>query len=187
MNGLDYALLIVVGFGVLYGLAHGALRMATSILSFVLGLYLASLWHKQAAALAGNYLHTSPTASDYIGYIAVFVIVFVAVEIVGQRIIALAHIVNLNFVDRLGGALFGAALAAVFAGLDVVILTAILPANYPLLQQSQLAPRLLSYNEMLLEYVPPQVKELYEEKRSQFAGYWNGKNNDPAAARDRAR
>jgi membrane protein required for colicin V production len=184
LNGLDYAIIIIVGFGALYGLGRGALRMATSILSLVLGVYAAATWYGRAGAIAQTNLHTSPTISMVIGYGAVFLIVFVAVEFAGARIVALAHIIHLNWVDRLGGGLFGAALAAIFAGLDIVILTALLPANSPLLQNSQLAPRVLGYNQVLLGYVPPQVKQLYTEKRDDLFRYWEHQKKNPATSTD---
>jgi membrane protein required for colicin V production len=187
MNWLDYALLAIIGFGVLHGLSHGVLRMATSILSFVLGLYAASLWYGRGAALAQSRLGTSPASSEIIGYIAVFLVVFVAIGIVGRRVIALAELVHLNLIDRLVGAVFGAALATIFAGLDIVLLTAILPPNYPLLQSSKLAPEILSYDQKLLACVPPQVKQTYEDKRDRLVRYWNTRGNKPATAPDPAR
>jgi membrane protein required for colicin V production len=187
MNWLDYAIIVIIGFGVLHGLAHGALRMLTSILSFVLAIYAASAWHAQAAAAAQYHLATSPNTSVIIGYVAVFVLVFVAVQITGQRIIALVSLVHLNPLDRLGGAVMGAALATIFVGLDIVLLTAILPPNYPLLQDSQLAPEIAAYNQKLLGYVPPQLKQLYEEKRDSLVQYWNEQHKSPAAKRDSRR
>jgi membrane protein required for colicin V production len=182
MNGLDYALIIIIGLSVLHGLAHGALRMLTSILSFVLAIYGASTWHGRAGALAQFHLGTSPATSDIIGYVAIFLLVFVAVEMAGQRIIALAQLVHLNLLNRLAGAAFGAVLGAIFAGLNIVLLTALLPPKYPLLQNSELAPGILSYDQRLLGYVPPQVKQDYQEKRDQLARYWNTKRNSPAVA-----
>ena len=187
LNGLDYAIIIILGFGALYGLGRGALRMATSILSLVLGVYAASAWYGRAGAIAQTNLHTSPTISMVIGYGVVFVIVFVAVEFAGARVVALAHIIHLNWVDRLGGGLFGAAIAAIFAGLDIVILTALLPANSPLLQNSRLAPRVLDYNQVLLGYVPPQVKQLYIEKRDELVHYWEHERKNPATSTDSSR
>jgi len=180
MNGLDYAILALIGFGALYGLARGALRMATSILSTVIGLYAASEWYGQAGALAQRHLGTSPTVSPIIGYAAVFAIAFIAIEYAGGRLVTLVNIVHLSWIDRVCGALFGAAIAAVFAGLDILVLTAILPISPPLLRNSQLAPRVLAYNQALLAYIPPQVKHMYENKRDDLYRYWNGRDENPA-------
>lgn len=172
MNALDLAILAILGLGVLYGLSRGALRMATPIASFACGVYAASLWYGRAGSLVQQHFATSPTTGQAIGYAIVFLLVFVAIGYAGGRIVELAHIINLNWIDRLAGGGFGAAVAAIFAGLDVLLLTVILPANYPLLRNSQLAPRVLAYNEALLGFVPPQVKQLYTERREQLYHFW---------------
>jgi len=182
MNWLDFALLIIIGLTVVHGLSHGALRMLTSILSFVLGIYAALMWHSYAGAIAQSHLGTSPVTSDIIGYVAIFLLVFVAVELLGQRIIALAQLVHLNLLDRLAGAALGMVLGAIFAGLNIVLLTALLPPNYPLLQNSELAPKVLSYDQKLVGYVPSQVKQVYQDKRDQLTRYWNAKRANPASA-----
>lgn len=187
MNWLDYALLIIIGLSVVHGLSHGALRMLTSILSFALGIYAASMWHGHAGALAQSHLGTSPVTSDIIGYVTIFLLVFAAVEIAGQRIIGLAQLVHLNLVDRLAGAVFGAMLGVIFAGLNIILLTTLLPPNYPLLQNSELAPKILSTDQNLLGYVPSRMRQMYQAKRDQLGRFWNAKHNSPATAADSTR
>lgn len=187
MNGLDYAILALIGFGALYGLARGALRMATSILSTVVGLYAAFQWYEQAGAFAQRHLGVSPTLGPLIGYVAVFAIAFVAIEYAGGRLATLVNLVHLSWIDRLFGGAFGAALAAIVSGLTILTLTAILPINPPLLRDSQLAPRVLAYNQAVLSYIPPQVKHLYEDKREELYRYWSGKNESPATSPSSAR
>jgi membrane protein required for colicin V production len=180
MNWLDYALLVIIGLSVVHGLSHGALRMLTSILSFVLGIYGAYMWHGYAGAFVQAHLGTSPGASDIIGYAAIFLLVFLAVEFAGQRVSAFAELVHLNLLDRLAGAAFGAVLGAIFAGLNIVVLTSLLPSNYPLLQNSQLAPEILSYDQTLVGYIPPEVRQAYQDKRQQLARYWQAKRKNIA-------
>src|SRR5437870_910668 len=96
LNGLDYAIVGLVGFGALYGLTRGALRMATSILSLALGIYTASVWYVRAGAIAQAHFGTSPAVSDVIGYAGVLLVAFVAIEYAGGRVIQLAHIIHLN-------------------------------------------------------------------------------------------
>jgi membrane protein required for colicin V production len=187
MNWLDYAIIVIIVLGVLHGLSRGVLRMLTAILSFALGIYAALVWHSLAEGLVQSHLGTSPVSSEIVAYAGIFLLVFVVVEIVGQRIIALARFFHLNLLDRLAGAALGGALATIFVAFDIVLLTAILPPNYPLLQNSELAPQVDYYNRILLTYVPPQVRQLYEEKRDQLVDYWRAKRNNPdtaAAPRD---
>jgi uncharacterized membrane protein required for colicin V production len=187
LNGLDYAILAIVGFGALSGLSRGALRMATSILALVLGIYAASVYYLRAAALAQKYVATSPTTGAVIGWVAVFVVVYIAIEYVGGRIIRLAQIIHLNWIDRLVGGVLGASIGAILAGLVVVALTAVSPPNPALLRDSKLAPRVLSYNQVLMAYVPAQVKVTYEQKRAELYRAWvlrdEGPNPSPSPAK----
>jgi uncharacterized membrane protein required for colicin V production len=187
LNGLDYAILAIVGFGALSGLSRGALRMATSILALVLGLYAASVYYLRAAALAHKYVATNPTTSSVIGWVAVFLVVYIAIEYVGGRIIRLAQIIHLNWIDRLVGGVLGASIGAILAGLVVVALTAVSPPNPALLRESKLAPRVLGYNQVLMAYVPPQMKVTYEQKRAELYRAWvlrdEGPNSSPSPAK----
>jgi len=178
-NGLDYAIIAVVGFGALYGLGRGALRMATSILSLALGLYAASTWYLRVAAFAAKQLGTGPALSRALGYAIVFLLVFVAIEFAGRRIIVLVNLVNLGCIDRLAGGIFGAGIGVVLAGLAIVAMTAFSAPNPPMITDSQFAPTVLAYNEALLAYVPPEVKKEYETKREQVYRYWVDRKKAP--------
>jgi membrane protein required for colicin V production len=180
LNGLDYAIIAIVGFGALYGLGRGALRMATSILSLALGLYAASTWYLRVGAYVEKLFKTSPTVSGAIGYALVFILVFVAIEFAGRRVIMLVNLVNLGCIDRLAGGVFGAVLGVVLAGLTIVAITAFSAPNPPMITNSQFAPTVLAYNEALLAYVPPEVKKEYETKREQVYRYWVDRKKAPA-------
>ena len=172
MNGLDIAILAIVGIGAFGGLTRGALRMATSVLSLLLGIYAASVYYGRAAAIAQKYLSTSPTMSALIGYVAVFALVFFAIEYAGATVVRLAQIIHLSWIDRLAGGLLGASIGALIAGFVVLGLTAMLPPNPALLRDSRLAPQVLGYNQVLMVYVPPQVKKSFEEKRAELYRQW---------------
>jgi membrane protein required for colicin V production len=187
LNHLDYAIVAIIALGAFYGLTRGVLRMATSLLSVGLGLIAASTWYQPASAVVEPHMPSNPSLATVIGFIAVFLIVAAAIEFVGRRIVRLAHIINLNWLDRLGGAIFGAALAAAFAGIDVVLLTAVLPPDSMLLRESLLAPRVLAFNDSMLACVPAQVKDLYEQKHKELIHYWSAQKENPAPASERAK
>ena len=172
MNGLDIAIIAIVGIGAFGGLARGVLRMATAVLSLALGIYAAWAYYGRAAVVAQRYLSTSPTVSALIGYVAVFAIVFFAVEYAGTTVVRLAQIIHVSWIDRLAGGLLGASIGALIAGFVVFGLTALLPPNPSLVRDSKLAPQVLGYSEVLIGYVPPQVKQTFEEKRAELYRQW---------------
>lgn len=179
-NGLDYAIIAIIGFGGLYGLGRGALRMATSILSLALGLYAASTLYLPVVAYIQKALRTSPPVSRALGYAIIFLVVLLAIEIAGRRVIMLVNLVNLGCLDRLAGGVFGAGIGVVLAGLIIVAITAFSAPNPPMITDSQFAPTVLAYNEALLAYVPPEVKKEYETKREQVYRYWIDRKKAPA-------
>ncbi len=172
MNGLDYAVIVLCGLGAIHGLRQGALRMVTSVVSLGAAIYLASLYHLKAGALAEHQLGADPTVAAVIGYIGVFAIVFAAVQIVGSTATRVVHLVNLGMIDRLAGSLMGAGVASVIAGLAVMLLAALLPANAELLTASHLAPGLLAFNDSLVGYIPESAKRAYEQNKVDLLRTW---------------
>ena len=172
MNAFDYLLITATSLGAIYGLTRGVLRMATSMVSLLGALYFASLYYPLVGGFSEQQLGLDPTVGSIIGYVAVFAIVFIAIEIMGRTIIRISRAVRIGWLDRLAGATVGAALVAVVAGVLVMVLAVVLPANASLLRDSRLAPTLLAYNELLIGYVPDDVKETYHEKRDMLVMYW---------------
>jgi uncharacterized membrane protein required for colicin V production len=187
LNGLDYAAIVLFSVGAIYGLQRGALRMITSVVSLAAAIYFASLYYTKAGAFAESQFGSSHTVGAVIGYIAVFALIFTAVEIIGSSAIRLMQIVHLSPLDRLAGALLGSGVAAVFAGLAVMMLAAVLPPDAAILRNSQLVPMLLAYNEMLVGYIPGDAKLAYERNRDDLMKYWvqnaaKGANPSPSPA-----
>ena len=186
LNGLDYVAIALFALGAIYGLQRGALRMVTSVVSLVAAIYFASLYYNKAGSFAETQLGSSHTVGAVIGYVAVFALIFTAVEIIGSSAIRLMQIVHLSPLDRLAGALLGAGIAGVFAGLAVMLMAAVLPSDAALLRGSRLVPMLLAYNEMLVGYIPGDAKREYERNRDDLMKYWvqnamKGANSAPVA------
>ena len=187
LNGLDYAGIALFAIGGFYGLQRGALRMVTSVVSLAAAVYFASLYYARAAALAQTQLGCSHAVGAVVGYVAIFALIFTAVEIVGSFAIRLIRIVHLSPLDRLAGGLLGAGIAAVFAGLAVMMMAAVLPPDAAILRNSQLVPMLIAYNEMLVGYIPADARLAYERNRDELMKYWvqnaiKGANPAPSPA-----
>ena len=172
MNGLDYVAVALFAIGAIYGLQRGALRMVTSAVSLLAAVYFASIYYNKAGAFAETQLGSSHTVGAVIGYVAVFALIFSAVEIIGTFAIRLIHVVHMNPLDRLAGGLLGAGIAGVVAGLVVMLMAAVMPADAPLLHNSQMVPMLLAYNEMLVGYIPGDAQVAYERNRDDLMRLW---------------
>src|SRR6266481_2284389 len=187
LNGLDYAVIVLLAIGAIYGLQRGALRMVTSAVSLAAAIYFASLYYNKAGTFAETQFGSSHTVGAVIGYIAVFALIFTAVEIIGSSAMRLMQIVHMSPLDRLAGGMLGAGVAAVFAGLAVMLMAAVMPPDAAILRNSQLVPMLLAYNEMLVGYIPGDAKLAYERNRDDLMKYWvqngtKGSNSPPSPA-----
>ena len=182
MNQLDIVILVVLGVGAFYGLARGMLRMATSIVSLVAAIYLAFLYYPRAAAVFERQFAANSMVATAIGYAAVFVLVFIAVEFAGTAFARVVYTVHLGWLDALSGAAVGAAIAGAILGLLLMLMTAVLPAQAQVLRDSEFAPRLLNYTEILLTYIPPEIKDAYNRHRAELTQYWLDQAMRPAAS-----
>jgi len=172
MNAFDFVVLAVVAFGAIHGLRNGLLTMVTSFVALIAALYLASLHYSEAAAIIARQFGTTPTLATVLGYVAVFLGVFVVVQFVGSMIVGVLTMASLGWIDRLAGGFLGGAIAAAVAGLAVMLLTTVLPANAALLRNSEAAPMLLAYDAMLVRYIPQEAKEAYQRNRDILIRAW---------------
>lgn len=172
MNGLDYAVAALIAFGAISGLFQGALRMATSAASLVAGFYVASLHYGHAAAIVHAQFGTGPAVSAVLGYVAVFLAVFVAVQIAGLVATRFMRLIRLGWLDRLAGGAIGAAIAAVIAGVCLMLMTVAMPVNAEILRQSKFVPVVLEYNETLIALIPPEAMSIYRRNRDALLKYW---------------
>jgi len=185
LNGLDYVGIVLFAVGAIFGLQRGALRMVTSVVSLAAGVYFASLYYARAGSFAEAQFGSSHSVGAVIGYVAIFALIFTAVEIIGTSAIRLMQIVHLSPLDRLAGGLLGAGIAAFFAGLAVMLMAAVMPPDAAILRNSQLVPMLLAYNEMLVGYIPADARLAYERNRDDLMKYWvqnamKGANSAPS-------
>jgi membrane protein required for colicin V production len=172
MNAFDFVVVAAVAFGALHGLRNGLLTMITSFVALIAALYLASLHYSEAAAIIARQFGTNPTLATVMGYVAVFLVVFIAVQFVGSMIVGVLRMASLGWIDRLAGGFLGGAIAAAVAGLAVMLLTTVLPANAELLRNSEAAPMLLAYDAMLVRYIPEEAKQAYQRNRDILIRAW---------------
>ena len=184
MNGIDYVMVAIFAAGAIYGIRRGAIRMLTSVVSLGAAAYIAAIDYRRVGELVASAFGTSPAASSVIGYVAIFALIFAAVEVVGSSAIRLMRIVHLGPLDRLAGAGLGVGVVASLAGLSVMLMAAVMPPDAAILRESQLVPMLLAYNQMLVGLIPGDARTLYERNRDELMRSWvvNAVNQRNAAA-----
>jgi membrane protein required for colicin V production len=172
MNGLDYLILAAIGVGAMYGTARGILRIASSLIALVAAIYFAAAYYHRAGEYFTHAFSARPEVGAALGYVVILLAMIIVVAWGGTRLADLIRAVHMSWLDRLAGGVVGAGLGALLAGFAVVMLTATLPFDAPLIRQSQLAPHVLEYYHSLAAFVPDQVRDAYLAREADLLAYW---------------
>ena len=160
MNWLDIVIIVLIAIPTLIGLKIGIIKAALSLAGVILG-----------TILAGNYYVALAEQLTFISQanlakIAAFAIILIGVMLIAGVLAAvlkwIASAVMLGWVNRLGGAIFGFALGAVFCGALLAIWANFLGIEP--LTSSGLATLLLDRFPMVLVLLP----EEFDAVRSFF-------------------
>lgn len=114
MNTLSIIILIVAVIAVIYGFRRGIVREAVSFCAIILGIMACRLFSEQATAagakLIGVNLENESASSHYaaaiVGSILVFIIVWLAVFLIGRLLRGAVKIVRLGIIDSIIGAIY---------------------------------------------------------------------------------
>ena len=142
LNGLDWAIIVVLSLSTLWSLWRGFVREALSLLAWVSAFVIAHLFVDQMAGLlAGAIANVSGR------YVAAYAILFVSTLVVFNLVIYLAtrlvRAVGLSVLDRVLGTVFGFARGVIIMLVLAYLAQQLLvPQDRPWLENSLLMPHL---------------------------------------------
>jgi membrane protein required for colicin V production len=161
MNIADWAILGVVLVSTLVAASEGFFHQAFGIAGLIAGYLLAAWQYHRLAERFEPHLK-----SPWLGEIAAFVIIFIAVVIVAGiagRIVRWAmKEAGLSLFDRLLGALLGAVKGALFVSIILMGMTAFTPTS-KWLDGSELAPYFLVVGRAAIWVAPAQLRARFYE------------------------
>ena len=151
MNWLDIVILVLIAIPTLIGLRVGIIKTVLSLAGVIVGVILAGQFH---TALAEQLTFI---AQANLANIAAFAIILIGVMVIASVLASLlkwvVSVVLLGWVNRLGGAVFGFLLGAIFCGALLAIWANFLGAQGPV-TESALATLLLDRFPMILALLP---------------------------------
>jgi membrane protein required for colicin V production len=151
MNWLDIVLLIVLVISILTGLKIGLIKAVLSLVGVVVGVILAGQYSDD---LAG---HLTFISQPGLAKIAAFAIILIVVMIIAAVLASLikwaVSAMMLGWVNRLGGAIFGLVLGAIFCGALLAMWVKFLGIS-DAVNESALAVMLLDKFPMVLALLP---------------------------------
>jgi len=157
MNWLDIVIIVIIAIPTLIGLRIGMIKAVLSLVGVIVGIILAGRFY---VALAEQ-LTFIP--QDNLAKIAAFAIILVVVMIIAGVLASvlkwIASVVMLGWVNRLGGAIFGFVLGAIFCSALLAIWAQFLGIE-GLIAESGLAILLLDRFPMVLALLPEEFSSI---------------------------
>ena len=119
MEVIDIIILVLIGVGVIQGLMKGMLKQLLQIAGLVAGLLLARALFGVVAEKLAPALGTSITIAQILSFILIWVAVPVACSLIASVLTKAMDVINLGWLNRLLGALLGAAKVMLLIGLAI--------------------------------------------------------------------
>lgn len=183
LNWLDYTLLPLGLAMVIEGIAKGLTRVAIGLAALVLGL-LAGIWFYGPVAALFHPFVASQSIANLCGFLALFVGFQIAGAVLAWILSKLLKSAGLSWVDRLLGAAFGLAKAALVAIALVLALTAFPLKPFPnAVAESQVAPYVIDLSRMLAAVAPKEMKDAFAESYDRILKIWSDATGQPVPKR----
>ena len=176
MNFLDLVILVLcLGFAV-YGIFQGVVRQLFSWAGLLLG-HIAGV---KFYATARSQLHLEFSYGDVVGYLLIFLGVYLFVRLAGLVVERWVRRSELSGTDRAAGMLAGFGKGVLLSVLLVFVLVIVLPRGTALVRESRLAPRAMVAARWLQRVFPEKIRRAYREKIGEIPSLPAGKDA-PAA------
>lgn len=138
MNALDIFAICVVALFLGLGIYHGFTRSISSLVSIILGLFLAC---RLSPALSGilSHMHV-PNSRGLLGFLIAFFLFFLAIKILFHFIQKIWTRSGLSVVDRLMGGVLGFIKGIIIMVFIITVMQFVLPPKSTILVESRFRP-----------------------------------------------
>jgi membrane protein required for colicin V production len=151
VNWLDIVLLVAIALATVLGLGIGIIRAALSLAGLILGIVLAGHFYLPFSHVLDAFLQ--PSVAKVVAFIIILAAVMVVAAFLAIFLRRGASAIKLGWADRLGGAVFGLAMGAIFCG-GLLAVWVKFAGSAEAITQSTLARLLLDRLPMVLALLP---------------------------------
>jgi len=171
MHWLDVVLLVLLGLGTALGFWSGLVMQVARLLSLGLAIWATLALNEPATRVLHERVapETSLTVLHGVAYIAVFLVVYIALFALSRLVYKLVQASKLQMLDRIAGGLLGALkMAMVIAPLCLLLEFLALPATEECMSRSKIAPTLAQGVKTAVELLPENYKDQARESAEQL-------------------
>jgi len=103
MSFLDIILGALLVFGLFQGMRNGLFVELASLISLILGIYLAIKFSSFIKGFLSRFVHWNPKTIQIIGFILTFIAVVVAISLLAKFLTRVANFAHLGCINNIGG------------------------------------------------------------------------------------
>lgn len=155
MNYLDIVILIPVLWLAFKGLKKGLVKEIASLLALILGIWIASTFSHYLVTVLKDKTTLDQNYIPLIAFGIVFILVVILVHLISNGIDKLVNAIALKSINKLGGAVFGAAKATLLVAATLFVL------NQFIVVKMELIPQEVTENSLLYEPILDLIEFLY--------------------------
>ena len=122
MNVLDIIFIIPVVWLAYNGFKKGLIIELSTLFALIIGIYLSLYFSDITAEFLKNSLNVKTKYLNIISFVSTFVLVIIAINLLGKLISKLVDMVALGFINKSAGGLFGVIKAVIFLSFIVFII-----------------------------------------------------------------
>ena len=163
MEIIDIVILVMIGVGVIQGLMKGSIKELAAIVGFIAGLLLARALFGTVAEQLAPALGTSITIAQILSFILIWVAVPIGCSLIASVLTKALDAVNLGWLNRLAGALLGAAKMMLLVGIGIYVLEYIDPKNEIVSKTTKKASVLYSPMKEFVDTCLPAIKDVTDD------------------------
>jgi membrane protein required for colicin V production len=161
-NLLDIFIIIIISAFSIYGLIRGFVKEIVSIISIVLGFYIALYWHEEAARYLAGFKNQN--LQNILAFIIVFIVASLIVTLLGKLLSLALNGIDLGCINYLLGLVFGFVKGVFVVCVFLLALVSFLPYSNTLLANSQLTPAIISLTKTVADFSPANFKKQFTVK-----------------------
>lgn len=122
MNYLDIIIAVLLAVFGIAGLRKGLITEAATLIGLGVGLYGAFHFSDFTADKLTQFMEINPKYLNIIAFALTFIVLAILVNLLGKLVTKLVQSINLGFIDKIGGFLFGLAKGLLICSLIVMLL-----------------------------------------------------------------
>jgi membrane protein required for colicin V production len=181
MGFLDIILSVILVIALFKGLKNGLFIELASLISLVLGIYVALKFSFLMRDVLSGFLHWKPNTIQTIAFILTFILVVVAVTFIAKILTGIADLAFLGWINKLAGGFFRVLKTILILGIIFTIFEKMNYNNY--IAKKETLDQSMFYNpiQKTARYIYPSLEQWYFEIKEKQSATQNEdqENNSP--------